>query len=255
MNVKRLTIIGLISFCLGLFIYSPAQLMGIVLHRFSENRLSLAYANGSFWQGNGHILLNNLDLNNPDQQGDSVDLGKLAWNTQIMQLLTGKIAAHLTWNQEVPFWVTVDSSRVHIEHATFNLPADIISTLVPSLKTAQLGGQIEVHCENFSLAKREILGQLEIDWNQASSPLSIINPLGNYHTKFEGKGESLALQLNTLSAGPLLIKGSGRWTENGGFHFEGIAEADPASKKQLQELLRVMGNETNAGSGKYQLRF
>lgn len=255
MNVKRLTIICLISFCLGLFIYSPAQLMGTVLHRLSENRLSLAYANGSFWQGNGHILLNNPDLNNPDQQGDSVDLGKVAWNTQIMQLLSGKIAAHLTWNQGVPFWVTVDSSRVHIEHATFSLPADIFSTLVPSLKTAQLGGQLEVHCENFSLAKREILGQIEIDWNQASSPLSIINPLGNYHTKLEGKGTGLAIQLRTLSAGPLLMQGSGQLTENGELHFEGIAEAEPKAKTQLQELLRVMGNEITADSGKYQLRF
>lgn len=250
MNVKRLTIIGVISFCIGLFIYAPAQLMGTVLHQLSKNRLSLAYADGSIWQGNGHILLNNVD-----QQGDPVDLGKVTWNTQFMQLLAGKFAVHLTWNQGVQFWVTIDSSRVHIEHATFNLPADIISTLVPSLKAAQLGGQLEVRCENFSLAKKEILGQLEIDWNQVSSPLSIVNPLGNYHSKLEGKGAGLVVQLNTLSPGPLLIQGSGQWAENSGFHFEGIAEAEPKAKTQLQELLRVMGNETTADSGKYQLRF
>ena len=250
MNVKRYIFIGLMSFCIGVCMYAPAQLMGTALHQLSKNRFSLAYAEGSFWQGNGHILLNNVD-----QQADPVDMGIVNWKTQVMQLLAGKFAVYLTWNQGVPFWVTVDSSRLHIEHATFNLPADIFSTLVPSFKTAQLGGQLEVRCDNFSLTKQEILGQLEIDWNLASSPLSNVNPLGNYHAKFDGKGTGLNVQLSTLSAGPLLVEGLGHWTENGGFHFDGIAEATPTAKTQLQELLRVMGNETTAGSGKYQLHF
>ena len=250
MTVKRYTLICLISFCIGLCIYAPAQLMGSVLNQLSKNRLSLAYTEGSFWQGNGHLLLNNVN-----QQADPVDMGKVNWNTQVMQLIAGKFAAHLTLNQGVPFWVTVDTSRLHIEHAAFNLPADIISTLVPSFKPAQLGGQLEVRCNNFSLTKQEILGQLEIDWNQASSPLSMVNPLGNYHAKFEGKGTGLNVQLSTLSAGPLLVEGLGHWAENGEFHFDGIAEAEPISKTQLQELLRVMGNETTAGSGKYQMHF
>jgi hypothetical protein len=51
------------------------------------------------------------------------------------------------------------------------------------------------------------------------------------------------------------MQGNGHWVAAEGLHFEGTAEANPASKAQLQALLRVMGNETSAGSGSYHLRF
>ncbi len=250
MSLKRHLFIGFLSLSVGLCIYAPAQLMGVALNKLSGDRLDLANSKGSFWQGNAHILLKSLE-----QQADMVDLGKITWDTQPLQLLAGKFAISLIWNQGAPFWMTLDRSRLHIEHAAFSLPAVVVSTLVPSLKAAQLDGQLEVRCDNFSLTQQEILGQVEIDWNQASSPLSIVNPLGSYHTKLEGNGAGLAIQLSTLTMGPLLLQGNGSWDANGGLHFEGTAEAEVAAKLQLQELLRVMGNETTAGSGKYQLRF
>ena len=149
----------------------------------------------------------------------------------------------------------MDSSRVHIEHAAFNLPANIVSILIPTLKPAQLGGQLDVRCDNFSLTQQEILGQLSIDWSQASSSLSNINPLGNYHANLIGNGAGLSIQLNTVSSGPLLLSGIGSWDQSNGLHFEGTAEAGAEEKQQLQALLRVMGNEIIVGSGKYQLRF
>ena len=250
MSLKRLFFIGFITFFVGLCIYAPAQFMGIALNQLSGGRLGIANPQGSFWQGNAHVI-----LSNTTQQAKALDLGNIAWDTQPLQLLAGKFAVSLSWNQGTPFWLTVDTSRVHIEHAAFTLPVDVISTLVPSLKAAQLGGQLAVRCDNFSLARREILGQVEVDWNQASSPLSILNPVGSYHTKLAGSGAGLAIQLSTLSAGPLIMQGKGLWAAVEGLHFEGTAEAEPAAKLQLQALLRVIGNETTADSGRYQLRF
>lgn len=250
MSLKRLFFIGFISFCVCLCIYAPAQLMGVAFNQFSGGRLDLANSQGTLWQGSAHVLLNNLA-----QPSEALDLGKVSWDTQPLQLLAGKFAVSVTHNQGAPFWMTLDTSRLHIEHATFSLPTEIVSTLVPSLKAAALGGQLAIRCDNFSLTRQEILGQAEIDWNQASSALSLLNPLGNYHTKLAGSGSGLTIQLSTLSAGPLIMQGSGRWSASEGLHFEGTAEAEPTAKLQLQELLRVMGNETTAGSGKYQLRF
>ena len=256
MSFKRLFLIGLFSFFIGLCIYAPAQMMGIILNQISNGRLSLANTEGSFWLGNAHLLMNSDNqLINMRQPTETIDLGRVSWDTQAMQLLVGKIAVSLTLNQGTPFWITVDSSRVHIEHAAFNLPANIVSILIPSLKPAQLGGQLEVHCDNFSLTQQEILGQLNIDWSQASSSLSNINPLGNYHANLNGNGAGLSIQLNTVSTGPLLLSGNGSWDPSDGLHFEGTAEAGAEEKQQLQALLRVMGNEIIVGSGKYQLRF
>ena len=249
MSLKRLFFIGLISFFVGLCIYAPAQLMGIALNQLSGGRLGIANPQGSFWQGNAHVI-----LNNTAQQSEVLDIGNIAWDTQPLQLLAGKFAVSLTLNQGTPFWLTLDTSRVHIEHVAFTLPADVISYVVPSLKAAQLGGQLAVRCDNFSIARQEILGQLEVDWNQASSPLSILNPLGSYHTVLAGSGAGLAIKLNTLSTGPLIMQGNGRWVASEGLHFEGTAEAEPSAKLQLQALLRVIGNETTSDSGRYQLR-
>ena len=256
MSFKSLFFIGLFSFFTGLCIYAPAQMMGIILNQISNGRLSLADTEGSFWLGNAHLLMNSDNqLINTSQPTETIDLGRVSWDTQAMQLLVGKIAVSLTLNQGTPFWITVDSSRVHIEHAAFNLPANIVSILIPTLKPAQLGGQLEVRCDNFSLTQQEVLGQLNIDWSQTSSSLSNINPLGNYHANLNGNGAGLSIQLNTISTGPLLLSGNGSWDPSDGLHFEGSAEASAAEKQQLQALLRVMGNETIAGSGQYQLRF
>ena len=138
MSLKRLFLIGFISFFVGLCIYAPAQLMGIALNQLSGGRLGIANPQGSFWQGNAHVI-----LSNTTQKAKALDLGNIAWDTQPLQLLAGKFAVSLSWNQGTPFWLTVDTSRVHIEHAAFTLPVDVISTLVPSLKNRQMGVDVE----------------------------------------------------------------------------------------------------------------
>jgi general secretion pathway protein N len=262
--MKRLFLLGIVSTLVFLCIYAPAQLLGSLLGQMTHGRLGLAATQGSLWQGNGNLLLNSLD-NNTDGNNDAlanntvINLGKIAWNTQALQLLAGRFSVNLTWNDGAPFWLMLDTTRLHIEHAAFALPADIVSALVPALKAAQLGGQLSVRCENFSLTRTEILGQLDIDWNQASSPLSMVNPLGNYRTKLNGIGNALEIKLETQGDSPLILQGNGRWLASEGLHFDGTAEANAANKTQLQGLLRVMGNEasneTSAASGRYQLKF
>ena len=248
--MKRLYLIGAVSYCVFLLVFAPAQLMSVALKKMSSDWLSLAKTQGSFWQGSANIL-----LSNASNKADLVDIGRVSWDIQPLQLFVGKLSISLTLNQGAPFWVTLDRSRLNIEHAKFMMTTEIISALVPSLKVAQLGGRLTVDCDNFSLTRNQALGQFNINWSEASSLLSTVNPLGNYHANIVGEGSSVALMLTTHSKGPLIMQGSGRWVKNEGLHFEGIAEADTLSKLQLQELLRVMGNETIVGSGKYLLRF
>ncbi len=248
--MKRLYLIGAISYCLFLLVYAPAQLMSVALKKLSSDWVGLAGAQGSFWHGSANII-----LRNAGNKADSLDIGHASWNIQPLQLLVGKLSTSITWNQGTPFWVTLDRSRLNIEHAKFMMTTEIISALVPSLKAAQLGGKLTVNCDNFSLTRNETLGQFYIDWNQASSLLSTVNPLGSYQAKIAGEGNSIGIALITLSEGPLIIHGNGRWVKTEGLHFEGTAEAQPAAKLNLQALLRVLGNETNAGSGRYELSF
>ena len=256
--MKRLFILGIASTLVFMAVYAPAQLLGSLLGHYSNGRLSLASSQGSVWHGNAYLLLNSLDegvVDSAQANTAAVNLGKIAWDTQALQLLAGKFLVNLTWNDSAPFWLALDSSRLHVEHAAFKLPSEMVSTLVPTLKAAQLGGQLSVRCENCSVTRSEILGQFDIDWNQASSPLSMVSPLGNYHARLDGRGSTLEIKLETPGDSPLMLQGRGRWAANEGVHFDGTAEANAANKVQLQELLRVIGNETAAGSGRYQLKF
>jgi general secretion pathway protein N len=258
--MKRLFLLGTASTLVFLCIYAPAQLLGSLLGQFSNGRLGLTSSQGSLWHGSGHLLLsspNSIErsVDAVQNNGTGVNLGQISWDTQPLQLLAGRFSVNLTWNNGAPFWITLDTSRLHVEHAVVNLPSEIVSALVPTLKAAGLGGQLSVRCDNFSLTRTEILGQLDIDWNQASSPLSMVNPLGNYHTRLDGRGSVLEIKLETQGDSPLMMQGSGNWTASEGLHFDGIAEANANNKTQLQALLRVMGNETSAGSGRYQLKF
>jgi len=249
--MKRLFILGMVSTFVFLFVYAPAQLLGSFLTKFTHERLGLAVSQGSLWKGNAYLL-----LNSPDQVDSTpLNLGKISWDTQPLQLLAGKLSVNLSLNDGAPFWVSLDASRLHIEHAAFNLPSDIVSSLVPILKAAQLGGQLSVRCENFSVTRTEILGQLDIDWGQASSPLSMLNPLGSYHVRLDGRGSALDILLEKQGDVALIMQGNGRWTMQDGLHFDGFAEATSVAKIQLQPLLRVMGNEVPNGSGRYQLKF
>ncbi|MFA6041659.1 MAG: type II secretion system protein N [Methylophilus sp.] len=252
--MKRLFLLGIISTLFFLCVFAPAQLLGSLLSRYTEGRLGLASTQGSLWHGNAYLLLN-AESNQSSSDTDSVNLGKLSWDIQALQLLIGRLSVSLAWNEGTPFWLTVDSSRLHVEHAVFNLPPETMAALVPALKAVQLGGQLTVRCDNFSLTQQEILGQINIAWDQASSPLSLINPLGSYQVHLDGQGNKLDIKLNTQNDSPLIMQGSGLWTSANGLHFEGTAEASASAQAQLQELLRVMGNETMAGSGRYELRF
>ena len=256
--MKRLFLVGIVSTLTFLCIFAPAQLLGSVLSQFTHGRLNLASTQGSLWHGNAYLLLNSMsspadDATQPNSE--SINLGKVSWDTQALQLLSGRLSVNLTWNDGAPFWLTLDPSRLHIEHAAFNLPTEVIPALVPTLKAAQLGGQLAVRCENFSVTRTEILGQLDIDWNQASSPLSTVNPLGSYHTRLDGRGNVMEMKLESPESNPLIMQGNGQWSMNDGLHFDGSAEANAAYKDKLQELLRVLGNEASAGSGRYQLKF
>ncbi len=235
------------AFLIALVIQVPAQFFNILLDHYFEQRVTLIDPEGSLWHGNANVMLNDT------QSHRSIGLGKVAWNVQVLQLLTGKLALNMTWNEGPPFWLTMDTSRFHIEHATFNVPGQVAQFLVPVIGAAELGGLISVHAENFSLTKTQMLGNFEIRWDRVTSTLSPISPLGNYTANFEGVGDQIKVSLKTQSAGPLILQGNGQGGMHQPFHFDGSANTLPDKQAQLQQVLQLLGNETSTGSTVYRI--
>ena len=248
MKKSGLIVFLIATYLIGMLIQIPSQFLNLLLDQYFDKKVTLISPAGSLWHGNAHVALNNL------QSHQSIDLGKIVWNVEPMQLLTGKLALNMTWNDGHPFWITIDASRFHIEHAAFNLPGQVVQFLVPVIGAAELGGVISIQAENFSLTKNQMLGNFEVRWDRVTSPLSAINPLGNYATSFEGDGDRIKIKLKTQSNGPLFLQGSGEGGLNQPFQFEGSANTLPEQQRQLQQLLQLIGNETSSGSGIYSFK-
>jgi hypothetical protein len=126
-----------VAYFIALIIQLPAQFLNVLLDQYLDQKVSLVEPEGSLWHGNAHVMLNDL------QSHRSIDLGKIAWNVEVLQLLTGKLALNMTWNEANPFWITLDASRFHIEHAAFNVPGQVAQFLVPSAAAGRNGGKSE----------------------------------------------------------------------------------------------------------------
>jgi len=257
MNKKYALITGVLSFVIALLAMAPATLLsGWVLER-SGQQILLANAEGTIWNGAATIAIQNSKANPAvDANEAAIRAGKLRWEIFPLQLALGRIYAALYWNDAPPAWLTIESSRIHLEHALLDIPASIVTQLIPAMRAAGLDGQLNLRTESLSLTEQSIQGDVVLDWMQASSPLSAIKPLGNYHTQLSGNpgGDqgSVSIMLSTLS-GALLLNGSGSWSNQQGLNFQGTAQAEAGKQQALSELLRVIGNEQVAGSGIYQI--
>lgn len=246
MLIKRAIILGVMVFTVALLVKAPATLMSNLIAHYSEQHVLLTETVGGFWKGGAQVVLRG----NTDQ--DQVNAGHIDWELFPLQLALGRVYTALSWNNAPPFWLTAETSRVHIEHAALEMPATVVTQFIPSMNAAQLGGQLSFRSESLSITRSAIEGEASIDWAQATSPLSPINPLGNYHAQVTGIQNGINIQL-TAQTGPLMLDGNGHWSSANGLDFQGVAKADPNKQKALSQLLHILGNEQTAGSGVFQL--
>lgn len=225
---------------------APAQLLAVLLNHYSQGKLSLVAPNGSAWRGSAHVILNAVHHR-------VLNVGKVSWDIQAVQMIAGKISIQIIWNDAMPFWLFIEPTRIHIERANLSLPAEILETFMPVIATAKLGGKVDIHCDNLSITSKEMIGKIDMDWLNVTSQLSTLNPMGSYHlTWFVGHG---AIQLKPIGNAPLILQGTGNIGLKQGVHFNGMASAQPEHQQALKQVLQIIGNETPVGSGQYKINF
>lgn len=248
MKSARILILSGLAYLTALLITAPAQIFSQLVAAQSGGRIQLSQTQGTIWKGHAYLQLpGNATL-------AALDAGKICWDVQLLPLLAGKISVTLTHNEGAPFLLTLSPSGLHLQHVVFTLPGTVLPHLIPTLQAAALGGSITVRAENVSVSESEILGQVDIDWSEVSSLISPINPLGNYHLRLSGSDSSVKVKLRTASGSPLIMEGTGIATIQQGVHFEGSARANDVQTQQLEQVLRLIGNESPLGSGSYRIK-
>ena len=80
-----------------------------------------------------------------------------------------------------------------------------------------------------------------LKWLDAQSALASIRPLGEYVITVTGNPDTRLDMTLATNKGPLMLEGSGQWTNGQRFVFNGYASAQERSKDALTGLLSQMG--------------
>ena len=239
---KRALALFILAYLLTLLITAPASLLDRGLHFITDGRLLLANTSGTVWRGAGTPALRG-------RAGNLIALEPLHWDVAVLPLFTAKIKILLRWD-DLPSAAAMEASitfkQIELQHALLLLPAQALEEISPILKPAQFRGQFQIKSDRLVFSKRGTEGAAVVDWQQASSALSSIAPLGNYRLTLNGAGNSINIGLATTS-GVLLLEGQGNWSAARGLDFHGKAQAAEGKQDSLAELLRHLGPQETLG--------
>lgn len=242
----NLAVIGLVVYVIGLIATAPATLLDASLQGIGQGKLRLVDARGTLWSGSGQIEIR-------DSGGRTGVAKSVAWRILPEPALRGQLVCEVKLGQAKPFPVTLSLSRIELEKADVSMPATALGLSVPKLAPLGLTGELLLHVAYLSIERKQIHGNLTLQWREAGSALTPVSPLGDYELSFEGAGATVHALLRTLQ-GPLQLDGKGAWVNGGNLDFLATASVPPQHQQQLGPLLRLIAVERSAGSFKLQFR-
>lgn len=239
--------IGLVAYALGVIITAPATLIDVGLQRISHGKLRLVEAQGTMWSGSGQIEIR-------DSGGRTGVAKSFAWRILPESLLRGHLVCEVKLEQATkPFPVTISLSRIELANADISLPAAALGLGVPKLAPLGLTGDMLLHVASLSIERKQMQGNVTLQWRDAGSVLTPISPLGDYELNLDGEGATVHVLLRTIQ-GPLQLDGKGSWANGDNPDFLAIARVPPQHQQQLGPLLRLIAVERSAGSFELQLK-
>jgi general secretion pathway protein N len=142
-------------------------------------------------------------------------------------------------------------SSLGLAPCSIRLPATTLAALGAPFNTLLPSGTLQARWPALRLPYRadSPTGELvTLEWTQAASALSRVQPLGHYRLALAGTADrTMSLTLSTLS-GPLQMQGSGSLHPRNGLRFKGKAGPAPDASTQtvasLQALLSAIGRRT-----------
>jgi general secretion pathway protein N len=236
------------AYIVALLITAPASVLSRALDVASHGRIELANTQGTIWNGTANPILH-------QGSGGLIPLSLLHWNFAPFALLTGKLSVQLNWGNEqqtIPMKVVVSIDQIELQHTYVPLPAILLDEASDFLKPAALRGQIILKSDSLSISRQGLKGTATADWLNASSLLSSISPLGNYHFAFSSSTSGLDLTLSTTN-GALLLAGQGHFSSTAGLDFRGTAQAANGQQEALRELLSHLGPQERPGVNTFTL--
>jgi general secretion pathway protein N len=223
---------------------APAQWAAQMVRKVSGDRVELAEADGTIWNGSATLVLAS---GGSGDQARAALPDRLSWHLSPWPLLVGTFDLTLRHPSALMAPVRISiylDGRLQLGAATLRVPAAMLTGLGAPLNTVRPGGTISLHTDGVEVARGQCHGSVTAEWEHASSALTPVAPIGHYMLQTSGSYPGTRLELQTIS-GPLELAGSGTITEGGRLSFQGIARpeatADAWTKSQLTGLISLLG--------------
>lgn len=238
---------------------APATMADWALGKVSSQRLRIADASGSIWNGKGRLVI--VDVAGQRDRRERADPatgvneadarmlalsgvpipGTISWKIDPWPLLLGRLEAsiqHDSMAKAVSLNGTAGALR--ISPGAMQLPSIALDRLGSPWNAVRPVGSLGVSWQQLQVARNGFEGRLVLDLRDASSALTTVRPLGAWRLEVDARGQSADLRMVPLE-GPLRLSGSGNWTARGGLKFQAEAEADESERLRLQSLLGLLG--------------
>lgn len=236
---------GVLGALAGALPFIPATYLAARIEQASGGHLMLAETNGTVWQGSARPVF----VSGGRTEASLVTAlpAPVSWKWVDAGLWPWHAAVHVQGPGVInkPFVIAVHSSGVDVQPGALELPAELLEGLGSPLNTLKLGGRLSLAWDTLNAHVQPgqdmaIEGVMTIDWTQARSALSPVEPLGAYRFSIKAAGARAALDVATLS-GPLLLQGQGQWQAQGGMQFTGEASAEAGHQTELIPMLGLLG--------------
>ncbi|MGI9150203.1 MAG: type II secretion system protein N [Limnohabitans sp.] len=249
---------------LALLTQAPAVWLTHALAQASGERLLWQDPQGTVWNGSAQWVLSDGASHNQARNSSFAAPPSTALPSRVqwqlrphLDMAHARVGLRATLSTAccLPHPVQLDVAprwrgvQVQVSDHTALWPAAMLVGLGAPWNTIQPGGQLQSQTQGLQWTRQagveQVQGHAELQWQQASTQLTTLRPLGSYRVQLQG-GDTLALTLDTLE-GSLRLQGSGH-LQNGRVHFSGEASAAPDAEAALSNLLNILGQRQGAKS-------
>jgi general secretion pathway protein N len=235
-------IFGLVFYLLFLIIEMPASWFAWGLNRYTQGSVRLDPISGSLWSGNGRLVIY-YPPTTPHE------FGQTEWRINPFWLLTGRVQLSLlTSNQDRKIKTTlgIAGNSFMLEDTEAEFSAAFVTQLYTPLSLISPQGKVRISAESLTLASGKVDGVAMLEWLNAGSALSSVQPLGDYRLDITGAEKNANLKLTTLR-GDLEFTGQGQWQpQTGQVQINGTA-LPRARASDLESLLSMLGTDQGGG--------
>lgn len=237
----------------ALVLFAPATWLARAVAAGTQQRLLLADARGTVWNGSAVPVL----TGGAESRSAATLPGRSSWRVGLRgAALELRLRQPCCIRDELLLLLLL---RPGLGRLSVQLPpgagqigewpAAWLAGLGAPWNTLRLGGTLRLLSPGLTLdmaaGRWALTGQAELELNNVESPLTTLDRLGSYRLHLSGaEGRPPAFTLSTQE-GVLLLDGSGQWTGSQ-LRFRGEARAAPGAEGDLDNVLNFFGRRQGA---------